>query len=259
MIYSKSTYIKGAIYAPLMLLLTILTGCSFTNSQPAIVKKMILVVNYPNNVLIKKKLTNDNILDTIFIYNSNGFTIYKLPPHQVLETYQRLYGTEPIFIFKKGSKNGCLLGSILDASAGRQLPVDSILAANAFADVKFVVNPTDSLVETIDNGHSGQFIEKFVPRADAPKDYFDSVFHYYSKSYTSLDYTFSPILDSIKGMKLYRIRLMYNEKYSEKYKITLPKREYLFNIEPLDITQSDDKIKRLFEQVKANASFYHLQ
>ncbi len=242
----------------LVLLSILLSSCTHTSPKDESFKKMMLIVNYPLNMIQEKGLVNDNLLDTIFIFNFMDYSVYQLPPNRFFETNARIDGTEPIFVIKKNSKFGLSFQNVRDSSSGVKLLADSFLNNRAFGNARFSVTPFDSLVKTIGIPNSGHVIEMFISKVSSPNDYFDSVYHYYSggKGYMNLDYTFSEKLDSLKGMKLYKVRLLYNEKYSNEYKVTLPKREFLFNVEPVALSKADEDIKKLFQRIKTDSVRY---
>ena len=65
----------------------------------------------------------------------------------------------------------------------------------------------------------------------------------------NVEYSFSKKLDSLKHMKLFRIRFLIKEKYSPTYKLTLPKREFLFEIKEVAV-DNPKEILDLFEKFK---------
>jgi hypothetical protein len=60
-----------------------------------------------------------------------------------------------------------------------------------------------------------------------------------------INFSFSKQLDSAENLILVKIRLMYNEKFSQQYKIIMPKREFVFEINKLPATDSSEIIELL--------------
>lgn len=173
------------------------------------------------------------ITDTMFKISYEAFTVLKLTPVVQFETGKNIKGSEPYFIYENGATYGYYFKTINDTSQGKKMLVDSFLTTylrTSDADI----TPPDSiwaLHETIKNPQDGSLLEKYnvVGKYAELKPenewVFDSIYYYYSKKLNNIDYTFSKALDSARGMKLYKIRGIYNSKFSPTVKLTLPKRE----------------------------------
>jgi hypothetical protein len=211
--------------------------------------KISLVVNYPI-VIINDGIHNGvnffNLKDTVSIFYYNSYMVYHLAGSRDLLTDEKIAGSDSWFVLRKPLTYGYLFNSISDSSKGLKLPVDSFLNKRAYANASFNSNEKDSLVESF--GNRDTLVEEYFVNKSNDELHPDSLYFYFSKKYKNIDYTFSPKLDSLKNMKLYKVRLLYNAKFSTAYKTMLPRREYLFEIRnegKNNIKQLDDFISRV--------------
>ncbi|HMU46933.1 MAG TPA: hypothetical protein PKC72_11220 [Chitinophagaceae bacterium] len=193
--------------------------------------------------------------DTIPIYYIQNLIIYKLPYtfdsskmtyHIKTDTIsQEHIMTETryhYFVYKKGNNNGIWYKSIEQLDSNKILAVDSI--------IKRIGTPTnlqaiiyslnDSLLESqsLDNGSI--LIEKYIPKTKLDDSYNDTTLFYYSKRLKPIQFSLSPFLDSLKNKKLYKLRLAYNEAFSETYSITMPKRDIIYEIREMNVDNIDN-------------------
>jgi hypothetical protein len=211
--------------------------------------KISLVVNYPVVIIndgIHDGVNFFNLRDTVYIFYYNNYMVYHLSGNRDLKTDEKIPGSDSWFLLHKHSISGYLFNSISDSSKGLRLPADSFLTKRAYANASFNITEKDSLVESFENKDT--LIEKYFINKSNDELHPDSLYFYFCKKYKDIDYTFSPKLDSVKNMKLYKVRLLYNAKFSTTYKTALPKREYLFEIRnegKNNAKQLDDFISRV--------------
>ncbi len=62
-------------------------------------------------------------------------------------------------------------------------------------------------------------------------------------------FSLSPFFDSLNNSKLYKLRLVYNESYSQKYSITMPQRDIIYEIQQIKLVNAE-KLKILFRRFK---------
>ncbi len=189
---------------------------------------LTLLVNYPLVIGDSTAVRLVNLKDTIRIFQLNNLVIYRLPESHSIETDEVVPGTETYFAFKKNEKNGYYFKTLND-KAGIKLGVDSILKIRAYFGATIDVNGQLLLVKSqqeVDNG----LVEEYANTKIIDENSADSIYLYYSNKSNRIDYTFSRRLDSLKRMKLYKYRILFNERQAVSYKVTVPKREYLFEI-----------------------------
>ncbi len=206
-----------------------------------------LNVNYPVTLFESGKINFFNLKDTLYIFYKNDYILYELPPSTDFITNKRIPGTEPYFIFKKNNKNGYLFKSAADSGKGTIYNVDSLLYNKAFALTNIFTSVKDSLSNCIKDEKEGVITEKYFFKKQCIDDCIDTVYFYFSKSMKNCEYSFSKELDSLKKMKLFKIRLLYNQKFSSTYKTNLPEREFLFEIKEVS-SSSFINIENIFSK-----------
>jgi hypothetical protein len=78
-------------------------------------------------------------------------------------------------------------------------------------------------------------------------DYPDSALYFYSRKFQDIDYSFSKKLDSLNKAKLYRMKLIYRERYYSEYKKTIPARVMELKFVRVDSIENYDAINNIFE------------
>jgi len=222
--------IKAATIAALMILFLFLG--SYTCSKKSDLKCLGLCFNYPISIYKENdEIKIYNLKDTILIFYYSDYILYRLSPTIRFETGEKLKGTEPYFVYNKKDDFGFLFSSINDSSKGTKYPVDSFLANRGLKGKDFDI-PIDSLWSLADEIMVKEDIlmVKYGSLKQGDETTIDSIYYYYSKNMNKIEYSFSKKLDSIKAMKLFKIRFLYNERTSTDNKIILPKRELSFEM-----------------------------
>jgi hypothetical protein len=245
--YKNNKAVKTAIGAVLTALLLYFGDCQSQSKLNKNFKTLQLTVNYPIITLNDDNLSFFNITDSIFINYYEDFVLYKLAPSRIFETNEKIPGTETYFVFKKKDKYGLWLSKLDSINHGKSEPVDSFLNIRAFASAKFNLTTNDSLIQSVNDKKANILQEKYIPKKRYGEFTFDSVYYYFTNDLKNFDYSFSPKLDSIRNMKLFKVRLLYNQSFSSKYNHILPKREYFFQIKEVPIT-NPEKILNFFKK-----------
>jgi len=210
------------------------------------VKSLNLIINYPLIIYQNDKVKYSDLLDTITIYYVNECIIYKLPPIKSFQDNKSIPNSEPFFIYRKNSKIGTLYDSINKVSKGMIVNVDSFLLNRASTGLKIdFSNSSWYRFESI--GDHNHLLEKYVPHEPSKDpDSIDSAFFYYTDKLKDYDYSFSRKNDSIRNMKMYRIRLLYNSKIFNRRNMYLPKREIFYEIQKRDFVKADSLVIDLY-------------
>lgn len=248
----KFIYIRVIIF----IILIISISCKFLKHKDIKPTCIELIVNYP--ILKPETGQLTNLTDTIPIFYLDNFTLYKLPFTKSIENENGILSVEKAyayFIHKTKSTCGIWFNSLRDSNNGVLLPVDSVLKKRAYlTDFGILVDSMNKKYSLFENMI---YLEKYVFRKKATEMSFDSVYLYYNKHLNEIQYSFSPKLDSVRKLKLFKIRLLYNEANSPLYSFLLPKREFLFEIrEPERANQNDVEVfKYLIDISKNRISF----
>ena len=222
-------------------------------SKTGSVKELQYVLNFP----VQYQKENDEVKvysmrDTTSMYFLGPYVLYKLPPAARFETNENIPGTEPYLLYRKGAKTGQLFASVLDTTSGRTVQLDSLLERRALRGKDFEI-PSDTawrMVSREGDSRRGSLLEKYSLIGEPVGNVMDSIYYYYSKELRDEDFTFSRKIDSMKGMKLHRVRFLFNPKYSPSDGFVIPKREYLFDLQRV-APKDPEAIKKMIRQFAA--------
>jgi hypothetical protein len=249
----------------LILVISSFAFCSILNNTTknnrAIIRSIRLRSSFP--VFHENEIFN--IKDTLLIFYYKDLVLYKIPFfHNYSRTTidkegevvrEELIHSELKFqylIHKQGDSIGLRYDSI-DAKSGQIFSVDSFLTTKLVTNIGSFINNNkgkDSLVYTQYDKKRFLLTEKYVPKVKIDASYYDSAILCYSKINNS-EFSFSRELDSLKEMKLYRIRFLYNEnnRSNDPY-LRLPKE---FLVEQTDVpVESPKELLLFFEKYKSN-------
>lgn len=152
------------------------------------------------------------------------------------------------FIYRQGDSQG-LMYDALNTLQGQLFDVDSLLKVKALKGGAFY-DDNDSLVETVNNPEGYEKLKKYVPKIKYNESYADSNYFYFSDKLNDIKYSFSPLLDSVEGLKLSKIVSIYKRiPKGGLYKVDIPQRQMLFEIKEIEIDDPEGIIA-LFERFK---------
>jgi len=186
-----------------------------------------LIYSYPILHVIDSDIVYYKLVDTIAIVYYNNYILYHLPKKRVFETDVKMKNQDSYFLQQRDSSYGFLFESE-SMNLSRRVNADSFLKRKAFAGIKLENGPNDTLIEAINN-YQGILLEKYTPKQNSHSN-FDTLIFYYANDFKSIDFSFSKKMDSLKQLKLFKVRLINNQSFSYPYNRMLPKREYLFEI-----------------------------
>ncbi len=264
-IKSKIKHIAMLFFIMLLVIcLIFFDGCV---SEKKSAKGDIEGLSYRSNVPV---VTTDkgliNITDSIALFYYGDYILNKLPYKQldenlkinetsiknVFEIEDSIKSTQILYKYVTYKKSGKFCYFFKDLAASmyeKRTLVDSLLQARFFSDFKIseVLKSTDSLKEYIDV-KTGDLIKTFLPKTSWENG--DTLVLYFNKAYKNFTFTMSKEIDSVSpDFKLYKIRIPCNEKYSETYKMVVPKREFLFEIRELTVN-NEREIIIFFDRIK---------
>jgi hypothetical protein len=243
----NTTIIKATV-ATVALMISFLFFGSYTCSKKNHLRTVGLFFSYPLSFYKEKDETKIyNFKDTILIFYYSDYILYRLSPTIKFETGEKVSGTEPYFIYDKNNEFGFLFTSLIDSSKGTKFLVDSFLANRGIRGRDFDI-PVDSLwtLTEVIKSKENVFLEKYGSLKQGDETTIDSIYYYYSKDMNKVEYSFSKKLDSIRGMKLFKARFLYNERISTSNEIILPKRELSFEM----IEEHVPNPKKIIEFIK---------
>jgi hypothetical protein len=205
-----------------------------------------------------------DLIDTLNIFYNGDIIIYAVPHSRETsnltfdkkgnQNNEKLLKRETLytyFIYKKNDSLGFKYDSISD-SRKKEFAVDSFLNLKAFRNAVFY-SKNDSLIETISKAGSNILIEKYIPKIKYDESYNDTTYFYFTDKLTNIDYSFSRELDSIKNLKLVKVRFIFNPVPKGLYPFGIPRRELLFEIKEVSLNNPDE-ILNLFTKFKKDYS-----
>ncbi|TMI66252.1 MAG: hypothetical protein E6H07_10255 [Bacteroidetes bacterium] len=209
----------------------ILLNCSFRNKDR--IKdsnRFLLILNFPVVQLDGKLL---NLTDSIFITFDRTTIIYQLPSHHSIEDDEKILFQElrySGFVFNRDDKFGYFFNSIND-SIGKKTSVDSILKIKAFGflDIYDVIKES-KLESSYTNPQNHTLTQVYSSKKIVDESYNDTSYLYFNKRNPLIDLPFSKKIDSVMNLSLFKARFLFNERYSELYKIKVPKRDITIDL-----------------------------
>jgi hypothetical protein len=182
------------------------------------------------------------LIDTITILHAGKFAIYRFPTTKDWTTDESIRGNERYFIRMGGDRMGYYFK---DFNADPvKYNADSFLRQNAMSTLEFAIPAGDSwlLVNSTTDHTKDLYCDLYAARKQDQNGGLspDSFYFYYSTSLKGLDYTMSPALDSARGMKLCKVRMIQNKRK------TSPLVEFSWEIKETPGTEQE-KIKKVLE------------
>ena len=202
---------------------------------------------------------------TLQVYYYQDLSLYQIP---IIRTYSKtmldkegdvksseLVKAEIIykyFIAKKDSPIGVMYDT-LNTNREQRMPVDSFLKINTLTSLSTFLKFTkaqnnDSLVNVIQLSKN-ETVEKYVPKVKYDQTYNDSTLLYFKKGLSSINFSFSPEMDSLRNAKLVKVRLIFNHNDAGSDKFSKAAKEVLFSMETLSVTNKEE-IMALFTKLE---------
>jgi hypothetical protein len=190
--------------------------------------------------------------DTLYVYYKDKHVLYELP-------YKRIYMKEnkssmgnkefDYFIHNKGATIGWRFRLLTDMNKGRLENVDSLVKKAAFAGsaTGSLIDEYTLLKEKDESTNDDTFIKKYFMSLPENDNYPDTVLLCFSNKLKNIDYPLSRDLDSLTNSKLYRLKLMYRQRYYQEYKKLIPARVIEIKFEKLDKIENIDIISKAFD------------
>jgi len=226
MLNNKYYSSQAIILIGAMLLFIAPMGC--LHSQKSAVTEVYVVSVIPVNAFKKEgKVQLFNITDSTTIFYFKEYTLYKLQATVQFETNENIQGTEPYFLLRNGDSTGAYFTSIKD-SACVKLNADSLLRKKNLKGLEATI-PVDSIWKlTHIDSTSREIVETYTAIQPHDEYIFDTIYYYYSRKMNGINFSLSEKLDNIRGMKLYKTRLIYKAQYWKEQQFIIPQREISF-------------------------------
>ena len=243
MINNKKNYVAFA--SPIILLLTSLL-LAFKFERTDTIRKIIIDFNLP---IIDNNGNLFNMPDSLCIFHENDLILYRFPlikRYEVNNVLIREVVKYQYFGFGKNDVNGMFYDS-LDVKQFHRFSVDSILTKRAFKKMNLYDN--SKVLVKKQQQSANQIVEKYICTVKKDFTYSDTTFVYYTDKLKEVPYSLSRELDSLSGMKVQKIILLYNAQQYAGKPVKFPERRLSFEMKEVPITNLEE-IKSLFERLK---------
>ncbi|MDQ3844143.1 MAG: hypothetical protein M3342_09040 [Bacteroidota bacterium] len=174
--------------------------------------------------------------DGTLIDNSNFFNIYyykDLVLFQFRTRYDSTFNGQLVkevfrhsyVVFNRNDAYGITYDPYDSAKDNKRVRVDSILEKRGLQNFKWEMITQFKPIQSTYHKTTGILEEVYVPAVGKEGLSKDTIRFYYTTRLTEFDYSFSRKIDSLKGIKLFRIEIQYSAAFDTVHKIAVPKRK----------------------------------
>jgi hypothetical protein len=201
----------------------------------------IYIYNYKNYNLIKFPIYVENQYSKIIIDKFTSDNKILIDSTLELIDYNYLF-------YKNKDLSGYFITDSLGSKNKKLVSIDSFLLKNIFWTVRFFNPLEDSIVEEKKYlSPNFYLIQKSVSKLKKTDAIEDTTILYYSNEFKNIKFSFNKYLDSMNGLKLYKIIIKYNNRFSNQLNKYLPEHYLLFEMKierPKDI----NTVKSFFDK-----------
>jgi len=202
-------------------------------------------VTYKLPVVDKKTGKVFNIQDSCRIFFRDNLIMYKIPYHFSLvfkdSTVHQI--RNDFFIYEENHDTGYNYNAYEPAD-NRKMGVDSVLGYKAFTQLNIfyqLFERNELIPVSSFRDSSGHYLEeKYVTREKKDFSDFDTAFFYFTDKLEGINFSLMRSLDSVKRLKLFRLRFLTIATYYPEYKISVKEREFYFDLKEIPITNGKE-------------------
>jgi hypothetical protein len=201
------------------------------------ITSVVIVSDFPYYI---KGVGIQNEKDSIIAYYLDSSIMFQIPYNFDSSNNSKFISTQKrydLFIYKERCKYGLSYDPFKDIS--KILLVDSTITKFAFGNLKFSIEKLNKPFTSTLSIDQGTLIDKYIKANRNNMNEADTSIFYYSKKLKHLKYSLSNELDSLKGMKLYKLEMISNTLFDEGNNILIPQR--VFYIEVKENNNIDEK------------------
>lgn len=195
-----------------------------------------------------------NLKDSCMIFFKDNLILYRIPYHHsfVFKDSTIHQTRHEFFIFEKNHDTGYNYNAYEPAD-NRKMKVDSVLGHKAFTQLnafyKLFEKDELILVSSLQDSSRHYLEEKYVTREKKDFSDFDTAFFYFTDKLDGINFSLMRSLDSVKQLKLFRLRFLTIPTYYPEYKVSVKAREFYFDVKEIPVTNSKE-ILDYFERYK---------
>lgn len=219
------------------ILVLLLSFCIFSKKQTGKIEAVKYIVNYP---VLNKEIDLYYNIDTINVYTYKNYIFYELPYQDISIVNSKTTQKKSTYFFvrKDTAFYGYCYNHFRDNSVSVKYAADSFLRQRAYKN-DFSTLPEVMVLNSARNNNEKR-VEKYNLLSIEPAEMFDTVFVHYDKQFKNIQFSFAPKLDSINESKIYKVELLFNEKYSKEAKKIFPKRVFSYEMQVIQTSLSTE-------------------
>lgn len=187
--------------------------------------------------------------DSVSVIYYNNYTLYEFAEIKnffmdtvlVKKTIENRY-----LLHNKKEQYGFYYDSI-DAKVGRSVRVDSILRKRTGYEQSLYFPTKVELINSQKNKSGYELIEKYKSKTRIDYTYPDTLIVYYTNKLKHVDFTLSKILDSVKKIKVQKIRAVFNPQFVGDFPKKYPTYEFKRELKQ-DTISNLEKYKRFINE-----------
>ncbi|PXY41633.1 hypothetical protein DMB65_06695 [Flavobacterium cheongpyeongense] len=231
---SKSTNtknsIKGTVIVSLILILFSFSIYSLTKKKNKY-EKIKIKYNLP---FVKSNGDVGNVTDSLSIIYKGNNIIYEIPYYYYSKKKETLGRTKTIFkyfVYQNGSELGTWFDSINAPNKKTEKIINIHKEKTILSPPDLFDETNDVLINTIRNKEGYTTIETYIPKFKKDLTYPDTMKVYYKNRLKNIDYSLSKKLDSLKKLKVFKIRFIFNTKLTKDYPYRTQNKELNISIQ----------------------------
>jgi hypothetical protein len=188
--------------------------------------------------------------DTIAIIDYKDYSLYELRDFANFQNANGHSHTQILyryFLLKKKEKYGYYYKDSLMEKVGRKTKIDTFLTKRAFYGQTLYNTSGTELIDFQKNKRGFDLIEKYKCPTKINLSYPDTIMIYYSNKLKNTSFSLCGELDSLKKIKVQKIRGIYNSQFIKGYPNKLPRYEIVYELKKDSVTDLE-KYKRFIDE-----------
>ncbi|URM38890.1 hypothetical protein [Flavobacterium anhuiense] len=172
------------------------------------------------------------ILDSVAVIHYKNYALYEFEDIHTVQNDTAIIERKVInryFLLKEKEKYGYYYDS-LNAKNSKKARTDSILGEKAYYNQTFFVPSIMQLISSKKDQDGYILIEKYKCKSKIDHTYPDTTIVFYANKMKGINFTLSKDLDSIKKMKVIKLRAIFNSQFIKGYPKKIPQYEYKFEL-----------------------------
>ncbi|KAF2081964.1 hypothetical protein [Flavobacterium sharifuzzamanii] len=170
--------------------------------------------------------------DSVAVINYKNYALYEFEDIFNIQNDSAIINEKVInkyFLLKEKESYGYYYDS-LNAKTGKRIRMDSILSKKAYYKQTFYFPSLMQFISSKKDQNGYKLIEKYKCKTKVDLTYPDTIIVYFSNKMKNTSFTLSKDLDSIKKMKVVKMRAIFNSQFIKGNPNKFPQYEYKFEL-----------------------------